>query len=62
MMMFSGGLYYVSSRFGDVLGTRLYDYFGGFGICVAMITIVYALILPVLLAIPDDIVEFVDAT
>ncbi len=59
-MMLSGGLYYVSSRFGDVLGTRIYDHFGGFGVCVAMITLVYAMIPPVLLLIPDDLVAFAD--
>ncbi|MFO1115439.1 MAG: MFS transporter [Beijerinckiaceae bacterium] len=60
VMMFSTGLYFVSSRFGDVLGTRLYDHFGGFGICVAMITIVYASILLVLPRIPDALVSYAD--
>ena len=59
-MMLSGGLYYVASRFGDVLGTRLYDHFGGFGICVAMITTVYASILIVLLFVPRELIAYAD--
>lgn len=60
VMMFSTGLYFVSSRFGDVLGTRIYDRFGGFGICVAMITTVYASILFVLPRIPQGLVTYAD--
>src|SRR5258707_15175385 len=30
MFMMSGSLYFVVSRFGDVLGTHLYDHYGGF--------------------------------
>lgn len=60
MMMLSGGLYYVSSRFGDILGTRLYEHFGGFGVCVAMITIVYASILIVLAFVPRDLIDYAD--
>jgi Major Facilitator Superfamily len=52
MLMLSWSLYYVVSRFGDVLGTHLYDHYGGFTICVIAITIVYALILPTLLLVP----------
>jgi hypothetical protein len=59
-MMLSGGLYYVASRFGDVLGTRLYDHFGGFGVCVASITTVYASILIVLMFVPRDLVAYAD--
>jgi hypothetical protein len=43
--MMSGGPYFIASRFGDVLGTNLYDHFGGFTVCVIAITVVYALIL-----------------
>ena len=39
--MLSSSLYFVVSRFGDVLGTHLYDYFGGFTVCVIAITAVY---------------------
>jgi hypothetical protein len=40
-----------------VLGTNLYDYFGGFTVCVIAITVVYALILPVLLLVPKRLIE-----
>ena len=59
-LMMSGGLYFVASRFGDVLGTSLYDHYGGFAICVIAITIVYALILPVLLLVPKGLIATAD--
>jgi hypothetical protein len=54
-LMLSWSLYFVVSRFGDVLGTRLYDHYGGFTVCVIAITIVYALILPTLLLVPKEL-------
>jgi hypothetical protein len=60
MLMMIGGLYYVVSRFGDVLGTNLYDHFGSFTVCVIAITVVYALILPVLLLVPKHLVATAD--
>ena len=60
VLMMSSGLLYVASRFGDVLGTFLYDRYGGFGICVVAITIVYALILPVLLLVPRYLTDYSD--
>lgn len=59
-MMLSGALYYVAARFGDVLGTTLYDRYGGFGVCVIAITAVYALILPVLLLVPKHLIAGAD--
>jgi Na+/melibiose symporter-like transporter len=59
-VMMSGGLYYIASRFGDILGTNLYDYYGGFAACVIMITLVYALILPLLLLVPRDLIAYAD--
>ena len=56
----SGGLYFIASRFGDVLGTNLYDHYGGFAVCVIAITIVYALILPVLLLVPQRLIATAD--
>jgi hypothetical protein len=50
--MMSGGLYFIASRFGYVLGTNLYDHFGGFTVCVITVTVVYALILPTLFLVP----------
>jgi hypothetical protein len=43
-----------------VLGTVLYQKFGGFGVCVAAITVVYALILPTLLLVPKRLLATAD--
>ena len=59
-LMMSWSLYYVVSRFGDVLGTHLYDRYGGFTVCVIAITIVYALILPALLLVPKHLIATAD--
>lgn len=59
-LMMSGSLYFIAARFGDVLGTRLYDDYGGFTICVVAITIVYALILPTLLLVPKHLIATAD--
>ncbi len=60
MLMMTGSLYFVVSRFGDVLGTRLYDHYGGFTVCVIAITSVYALILPTLLLAPGHLIATAD--
>src|ERR1700687_2089114 len=59
-LMMSWSLYFVVSRFGDVLGTYLYDRYGGFTVCVVAITIVYALILPALLLVPKRLIATAD--
>ena len=59
-LMMSWSLYYVVTRFGDVLGTQLYDRYGGFTVCVIAITTVYALILPALLLVPKHLIETAD--
>jgi hypothetical protein len=59
-LMMSGGLTIISARFGDVLGTILFDYYGGFSVCVIAITCVYALILPTLLLVPRDLIDTAD--
>jgi Na+/melibiose symporter-like transporter len=59
-LMMSNGLFFIVSRFGDVLGTSLYDHYGGFTICVVAITIVYALILPALLLVPKGLTDTSD--
>jgi MFS family permease len=63
ILMMSTGLYYLVSRFGDVLGTNLYDHYGGvkgFQVCVIAITVVYASILPVLLLVPRRLTATAD--
>jgi predicted MFS family arabinose efflux permease len=59
-LMMSVGLNWIASRFGDVLGTALYDHYGGFAACVAAITVVYALILPTLLLVPKRLIATAD--
>ena len=59
-LMLSSSLYFVVSRFGDVLGTHLYDYFGSFYVCVIAITAVYAMILPALLLVPGHLTAAAD--
>jgi hypothetical protein len=43
-----------------VLGTQLYDRYGGFTVCVIAITSVYALILPALLLVPKSLTATAD--
>jgi hypothetical protein len=59
-MMMSGSLYYIASRFGDVLGTNLYDRYQDFFVCVVAITVVYALMLPVLMLVPKGLIATSD--
>ena len=59
-LMMSSSLYFVISRFGDILGTTLYDRYGGFTVCVIAITLVYALILPTLLLVPKELIATAD--
>ncbi len=60
MLMLSSSLYFVVTRFGDLLGTTLYDHYGGFTACVVAITLVYALILPTLLLVPKPLIATAD--
>ena len=59
-LMMSSSLYFMVSRFGDILGTTLYDHYGGFTVCVIAITLVYALILPTLLLVPKQLIATAD--
>ena len=64
-VMLANCLYWVALRFGDVLGTRLYEGGGGgsagFGVCVIAITVVYALILPTIFLVPRTLIDTPDA-
>ena len=51
-MMLFYAFYYFSVRFGDLLGTWIYDKHGGFIPTVVVTVIVYVLILPVILLVP----------
>ena len=59
-LMMSVALNWIAVRFGDVLGTALYDHYGGFAACVVAITVVYALILPTLLLVPKRLIATAD--
>ena len=59
-LMMSTALFYIVSRFGDLLGTYLYDRYNSFTICVVAITVVYALILPALLMVPKRLIATAD--
>jgi len=60
MLMMSAGLYAIIQGLGNVLGTNLYDHLGGFTVCVIAITVVYALILLVLLLVPQRLINTAD--
>lgn len=55
MVMMSSGLYYISTRLGDVVGTFLYDRLGGFGVCVLLMTATYTSITFILLLVPKNV-------
>jgi len=59
-LMMSNSVFVIISRFGDVLGTNLYDRYGSFAVCVIAITVVYALILPVVLLVPKHLIATAD--
>ena len=60
LMMMSAGLFAIVQGLGNVLGTNLYDHFGGFTVCVIAITVVYASILPALLLVPRGLIDTAD--
>ena len=59
LMMMADGMFYLSYRAGDLLGSAIYSSSPryGFVYCVIAITAVYALILPVLLLIPKGLAD-----
>jgi hypothetical protein len=59
MMMMSWSLFALSTNVGNYLGTWLYEA-GGFVVCIAATTAVYALILPLLLLIPRRLIASAD--
>jgi MFS family permease len=60
LLMMSVALYAIVTGLGNLLGTYLYEHFGGFAVCVIAITVVYALILPVLLLVPKRLIDTAD--
>jgi hypothetical protein len=62
LMMAVDGVYLLSARGGDMLGTAIYnrDPEHGFLYCVVATTAVYALILPVILSVPKELIATAD--
>jgi MFS family permease len=56
MLLFGASIYYIAARFGDLLGTEIYDHHGGFFPAVWLTIIIYALILPALLLVPKHLI------
>ena len=56
MMLFGSSIYFISTRFGDLLGTEIYDHWGGFNVAVWATIFIYALILPVILLVPKRLI------
>ena len=61
MMLITTTAYWVSTRFGDLWGTDLYDHHGGFVTAAWATTAVYALIPPLILLIPRRLIDTSDA-
>jgi hypothetical protein len=55
-LMMAGGLYYIATRLGDVVGAYLYDWSGDFTVCVALMTVMYSSILIILRGSASDVI------
>ncbi len=60
MILMASTAYFVALRFGDLLGTDIYDHWGGFTMTIIVATAVYALMLPVLWLAPKHITATTD--
>ncbi|HXC56086.1 MAG TPA: MFS transporter [Rhizomicrobium sp.] len=60
MMMLAWSMFGLAVNVGNLLGTDLYDHHGGFAVCIAATTAVYAMILPVLLLVPRHLTASAD--
>ncbi|HEX2815568.1 MAG TPA: MFS transporter [Phenylobacterium sp.] len=60
MILMASTAYFVALRFGDLLGTDIYDHWGGFTMTIVVATAVYALMLPTLLLAPRHITATTD--
>ena len=62
LMMLVDGVFQLSSRGGDLLGSKIYNSSPahGFLYCVIVITVVYALILPLILLVPKELIATAD--
>ena len=60
MILMSSTAYFVALRFGGLLGTDIYDHWGGFTITIIVATAVYALMLPALRLAPKHLTATTD--
>ncbi|HEY4941611.1 MAG TPA: MFS transporter [Rhizomicrobium sp.] len=60
LMMLAWSMFALAGNFGNLLGTNLYEFHGGFVVCVIATTVVYALILPVLALVPKKLIATPD--
>lgn len=60
MLLFTTSIYFVAVRCGDVIGAALYDHHGGFATAIWATIAAYALILPLLLLAPRDLISTTD--
>jgi hypothetical protein len=56
MLLFNTSLYWIATRFGDVLGAEIAAHAGGFHMALWVTIGIYALILPVLLLVPKRLI------
>ena len=60
LMMLAWSMFALSSNFGNLLGTDLYEFHGGFVVCVVATTVVYAMILPAIALVPKKLIAYPD--
>ena len=60
MILMASTAYFIALRFGDLLGTDIYDHHGGFAMTIVAAPVVYALMLPTLWLAPRSITATTD--
>jgi MFS family permease len=60
LMMMSWSMYSIAVAGGNLWGTYIYDYHGGFIPCLVITTLVYAAILPIILLVPRELIASAD--
>jgi hypothetical protein len=62
MLMMSVSLASVSGQLGNLVGTNLYERFGGLGTCVGVSILIYLLIFPAIAAVPKGLISWSDGS
>ena len=60
LMMLGWSMFALAGNLGNLLGTNLYEFYGGFVTCIVVTTLVYALVLPTLLLVPKKLIATAD--